>query len=175
MQSVTEDSILVRKVVDNFRHDVLETVIFRDEVTHLVKTSALVSICGFLKTDRDLQMNYIVDVIGVDYKGRTPRFEVVYHLYSLNRKHRIRLKVRVDEHESVPSVAHIWTGANWPEREAYDMFGIVFSGHPNLKRIYMPEDWEGFPLRKDYPLRGYKDRYNPYGEEREEDWSPGLK
>lgn len=175
MAAVTEDSILVRKIVDNFRDDILKTVIFRNEVTHLVNASALTSICDFLKTDGDLRMNYLVDVVGVDYYTETPRFEVVYHLYSLSKKHRIRLKVRVNEGESVPSVAHIWSGANWPEREAFDMFGIVFAGHPDLRRIYMAPDWDGFPLRKDFPLRGYKDQFNPFGEERDENWSPGIK
>lgn len=172
---VGEDSALVRKIRENFRDDVLETVLFRGEVSHLIKVTALTSVCDFLKTDRALMMNYIVDVLGVDYYTERPRFEVVYHLYSLSKKHRIRLKVRVDEGGSVPSVTHIWSGANWPEREAYDMFGIIFTGHPDLRRIYMPEDWEGFPLRKDYPLRGYKDKYNPNGVEREEEWSPGKK
>ncbi|OGQ56746.1 MAG: hypothetical protein A3J24_08080 [Deltaproteobacteria bacterium RIFCSPLOWO2_02_FULL_53_8] len=175
MSAVTEDSILVKKIVSNFRGDVLKTTIFRNEVTHLVSVSALTSICDFLKTDRELGMNYLVDVVGVDYITETPRFEVVYHLYSLAKKHRIRLKVRVGDGESVPSVTHIWSGANWPEREAYDMFGIVFTGHPDLRRIYMAEDWEGFPLRKDFPLRGYKDQFNPFGEERAEKWSPGVK
>ncbi|MBI5561752.1 MAG: NADH-quinone oxidoreductase subunit C [Deltaproteobacteria bacterium] len=175
MKTVAEDSVLVKKVVDNFWDAVVATTLFRGEVTHMVKVSAIVSICDFLKTDPDLRMNYLVDVIGVDYYAETPRFEVVYHLYSLPKKHRIRLKVRVNEGDQVPSVTHIWSGANWPEREAFDMFGIVFEGHPDLRRIYMAEDWQGHPLRKDYPLRGYKDRYNPYGMEREEEWSPGKK
>jgi len=79
---------------------------------------------------------------------------------------RLRLKVRVGEGEEVDSVTSVWRSAGWAEREAYDMFGIVFKGHPDLRRIYMPEDFEGFPLRKDYPLRGYKDEFNPNGEER---------
>ena len=83
-----------------------------------------------------------------------------------SQKHRIRVKVRVRADEPVPTVSDLWQGADWPEREAFDMFGIVFEGHPNLKRIYLPQDWVGYPLRKDYPLRGYKDRYNPFGEEK---------
>ncbi|MBI5588357.1 MAG: NADH-quinone oxidoreductase subunit C [Deltaproteobacteria bacterium] len=162
-----EDSVLVKKVKEAFRDQILDTVVFRGEVTHLVETAAVRNLCNFLRIDPDLRMNYIVDVVGADYFGENPRFEVVYHLYSIQKKHRIRVKVRVNEGETVPSVTSIWPGANWPEREAYDMFGIVFDGHPNMKRIYMAEDWEGYPLRKDYPLRGYKDRYNPNGVEKE--------
>lgn len=161
--------LLIQGVKDNFRDAVLNTVVFRGEVTHLVDKGALGAICNFLKTDPRFKMNYLVDVAGADYYPETPRFEVVYHLYSISRKHRLRLKIRVAHGETAPSVTSIWPGADWPEREAYDMFGIVFEGHPNLKRIYMADDWEGHPLRKDYPLRGFKDRYNPYGVEKEED------
>lgn len=157
----------MQKVKDTFRHDVVDSVLFRNEATLLIEKNSLRSVCNFLKNDPDTKMNYLVDVIGVDYHERVPRFDVVYHLYSIPKKHRIRLKVRLSEGEAVPTVSDIWSGANWPEREAYDMFGIVFENHPNLKRIYMPGDWDGFPLRKDYPLRGYKDRYNPFGEEKE--------
>ena len=86
--------------------------------------------------------------------GREPRFEVVYHLFSISRHHRIRLKAMVGENETIPSVISVWGTADWLEREAYDMYGIVFDGHPNLTRILMPDDWDGYPLRKDYPLKG---------------------
>ncbi len=162
-----EDSVLVRKVREAFIGQIIETVVFRGEVTHLVDRTTVRNLCNFLKIDPDLSMNFIVDVAGADYYGENPRFEVVYHLYSIRKKHRIRVKVRVNEGETVPSVTSIWPGADWPEREVYDMYGIAFDGHPNMKRIYMAEDWEGYPLRKDYPLRGYKDRYNPNGEEKE--------
>ncbi len=165
---VEKESVLIKKVKEAFRDAILETTVFRGEITHLVEKSSILSLCTFLKNDPELKMNYLVDVIGVDYQPREPRFEVVYHLYSISRKHRVRLKVRLAEGEAVASVANVWKGADWPEREAYDMFGIVFEGHPELKRIYMADDWEGFPLRKDYPLRGFKDRYNPYGVDKEE-------
>lgn len=165
---VEKESVLIKKVKEAFRDAILETNVFRGEVTHVIEKGSLLSLCTFLKNDPDLKMNYLVDVIGVDYQPREPRFEVVYHLYSISRRHRIRLKVRLAEGEAVASVANVWKGADWPEREAYDMFGIVFEGHPELKRIYLADDWEGFPLRKDYPLRGYKDRYNPYGVDKEE-------
>lgn len=168
MTPVDKEELLINKIKATFRNEVLDTQVFRGEVTHVIEKKALRSICNFLKTDPDLRMNYIVDVLGVDYINEVPRFEVVYHLYSIPRKLRVRLKLRVAEGETVPSVTSIWPGADWPEREAFDMFGIVFEGHPNLKRIYLAEDWEGYPLRKDYPLRGYKDRYNPFGVDRED-------
>lgn len=158
---------ILKKVKDTFRHSVLEAVLFRGEVTVLVDKNALRAVCNYLKTDPELKMNYLVDVLGVDYHPAAPRFEVVYHLYSIPKKHRIRVKVKLGEGESAPTVTDMWSAANWPEREAYDMFGIVFEGHPNMKRIYLADDWEGFPMRKDYPLRGYKDRYNPFGEDKE--------
>jgi NADH-quinone oxidoreductase subunit C len=166
MAGTVNEDILVDRVRNAFRDDIIETTVFRGEVTHVVKTRLLTSLCAYLKTDLELRMNYLVDVLGVDYPDRSPRFEVVYHLYSTSKKHRLRLKVRLDEGETVQTVTSIWRSAGWPERETYDMFGIVFEGHENLRRIYLADDWEGFPLRKDYPLRGYKDRYNPYGEEK---------
>ena len=162
------EPILIDNLKKQFKDGIISTSLFKDEVTHLVTISALLSICKFLKTDPSMQMNYLVDVVGVDYTPATPRFEVVYHLYSIPQRLRIRLKIKVEEGESLPSVTGIWPAADFPEREAYDMYGIYFDDHPNLKRIYMPHDWEGFPLRKDYPLRGYKDQYNPFGEEKEE-------
>ena len=169
MTPIDKKQILIKKLQDNFRHDVISTAVWKGEVTHLVEKNALKGICNFLKDDFDFRMNYLVDVVGVDFHPETPRFEVVYHLYSISKKHRLRLKVKAATGEDVPSVTGVWSGADWPEREAFDMFGIVFEGHPDLKRIYMPVEWEGHPLRKDYPLKGYKDRYNPYGEELEEE------
>lgn len=168
MRPADSDAVLIDKMRAAFRDKIISTTVHRGEVTHLVCKSALRSVCTFLKTDPELRMNFCADVVGVDYMGESPRFEVVYHLYSIPRKHRVRIKVRVEEGESLPSVTSIWAGADWAEREVYDMFGVVFEDHPNMKRIYLAEDWEGYPLRKDYPLRGYKDRYNPYGAEREE-------
>lgn len=95
-----------------------------------------------------------LDVCAVDWFPASPRFEVVYHLYHPLKYARLRVKTRVPEDEEMPSVVSIWPGANWPEREAYDLFGIRFQGHPNLTRIYLPDDWEGHPLRKDYPTAG---------------------
>lgn len=166
MAEPVNERLLVDKVKTTFETDITATTVFRGDVTHVVETRALRRLLSFLKSDAELQFNYLVDVLAVDYYDREPRFEVVYHLYSIPKKHRLRVKVRVQANEPVPTVSDLWQGADWPEREAFDMFGIVFDGHPNLKRIYLPQDWDGYPLRKDYPLRGYKDRYNPFGEEK---------
>ncbi len=168
MATHINEPLLVEMIHKTFPDAILQTVIYKDAVTHLVRKKALLSLCDYFKKESQLQMNYLVDVIGIDFMPAKPRFEVVYHLYSIPKRHRIRLKVKLDEEESIPTVTGIWPAADWPEREAYDMYGITFAGHPNLKRIYMDPDWEGFPLRKDYPLRGYKDRYNPFGEEKED-------
>jgi NADH-quinone oxidoreductase subunit C len=95
-----------------------------------------------------------LDVLVVDYLPSRPRFELVYHLYQPWKHARLRVKARVAINQHVPSVTAIWQGANWPEREAFDLFGVVFDGHPDLKRIYLPDDWDGHPLRKDYPMTG---------------------
>ncbi len=169
MTDNAKSTLLEEKLRRKFKDGVIDTIVSHGEVTHLVKKETLRAMCEFLKTDAELRMNYLVDVLGVDYAPAIPRFEVVYHLYSIPKRHRLRLKVKADEGEPVPSVIDIWPAADWPERETYDMYGVIFDGHPNLKRIYMAPDWEGYPLRKDYPLRGYKDEYNPFGEEKEED------
>lgn len=169
MTPADREDIVIKKIKDTFRHDVIETSVFKGEVTHVIEIKALRAVCNFLKTDPELRMNFLVDVLGVDYYKETPRFEVVYHFYSIQRKRRVRVKVRAAEGEQVPSITSLWPAADWPEREVYDMYGIVFEGHPNLKRIYLAHDWEGHPLRKDYPLKGFKDRYNPYGEDKPEE------
>jgi NADH-quinone oxidoreductase subunit C len=125
------------------------------EVTVVVDRERIVEVCRFLKSDPDLRYDLLTDVAGVDYLGREPRFEVVYHLYSVPHNSRLRLKVRVPEGDpTVPSVTSVWSTANWHEREAFDMLGIRFAGHPDLRRIYMPDDYPGHPLRKDFPPLG---------------------
>ncbi|RJQ80059.1 MAG: NADH-quinone oxidoreductase subunit C [Desulfobacteraceae bacterium] len=170
MITAVKEALLLDKVQKRFKDAILATGLFQDEVCHLVDKKALVGICEFLKNDPELNLNYLVDVLGVDYTPASPRFEVVYHLYSISQRHRLRLKVKADSEEPIPTVTGIWPAAEWPEREVYDMYGIVFEEHPDLKRIYMAPDWQGFPMRKDYPLKGYKDEYNPFGEEVEEDF-----
>ena len=170
MNAPVKNETLVDRLCDRFKHGILATNVSGDEVCHLVAKDSLVPICAFIKADPDFMMNYLVDILGVDHLPSSPRFEVVYHFYSISKKHRLRLKVKVDDDESVPTVTGFWPAADWPEREVYDMYGIVFDGHPDLTRIYMAPDWQGFPLRKDYPLRGYKDEYNPFGDETEEEF-----
>src|SRR6185295_17042461 len=105
-----------------------------------------------VRDDPAFACEFLMDVTAVDYIGSTPRFEVVYHVYSRTRNHRLRLKARVpEERPHIASVVGVWRGANWLERETYDMYGIVFDGHPDLRRIYLYPEFEGFPLRKDYP------------------------
>ncbi|MEE9181222.1 MAG: NADH-quinone oxidoreductase subunit C, partial [candidate division NC10 bacterium] len=143
----------VRRLHEAFPGAVAAAVAFQDEVTITVAREAIDRICRFLKEDPDLRYDFLADLCGVDWWGkREPRFEVVYHLYSIPRGDRIRLKVRVPDETEVPTVTGVWLTANWHEREVFDMFGLRFAGHPDLRRILMPEDWEGHPLRKDYPV-----------------------
>lgn len=125
---------------------------FRGELTLIIAKDALQGICDFLKNDPDLQYNFLSDLTAVDYPEREKRFEMVYNLYSIPKRWRVRLKVNIGEEESVPSVTPIWSTANWLEREVFDMFGVEFENHPDLRRILMPDDWVGHPLRKDFPL-----------------------
>jgi NADH-quinone oxidoreductase subunit C len=124
------------------------------DATVMIRPESLRSVMEFLKNDPRLQFNLLVDITAVDYLGRKPRFEVVYHLLSIGHKRRLRIKLRLDGNDpAVESMAGLWGSADWLEREVWDMFGIRFAGHPNLKRILMYEEFEGHPLRKDYPMR----------------------
>lgn len=156
---------IISKIKGRFGDAIVDSHSFRGDDTVVVKRERLKDLCSYLKSDPELDFDYLLDVCGVDYAQREPRFDVVYHLSSIRKKHRVRVKTMVDEGEKVDSVTSVWGTADWTERETYDMFGIEFEGHPDLKRIYMADDWKGHPLRKDYPERGYKDHYNPFGEE----------
>lgn len=144
------------KVKDKFPEAVLSAHDFHGDETVVVKKGALVEVIRFLKEAPEMDFNVLIDLSAVDYLtfGETrPRFEVVYHLYSLLKNHRLRLKVPVEEKDpAVPTLTGIWPVADWYEREVWDMFGIRFLGHPNLKRILMYEEFVGHPLRKDYPV-----------------------
>jgi NADH-quinone oxidoreductase subunit C len=152
--------IEIQKIRERYPDAIEEIYEFRGDTWLYIRPDYLVRVCALLRDDPDLNYLYISDVMGIDWlphwqAGKKPkRFEVVYNLYSPVSFQRIFLKVRVNEGERVPSVTPIWEGANYPEREVYDLFGIPFEGHPNLKRILMPDDWVGHPLRKDYPLGG---------------------
>ncbi len=117
-----------------------------------VKREAIAEVCRALK--QDLGFDMAPYITAVDYLGQTPRFEVVYNLYATKRNARVRLRVPVGEGEALPSVTGVWRGADWPERYCWDMYGIRFTGHPDLKRLLLYEEFVGHPLRKDYPLRG---------------------
>ncbi|HEV2905500.1 MAG TPA: NADH-quinone oxidoreductase subunit C [Pyrinomonadaceae bacterium] len=128
------------------------------ETTVIVPREHIVEACTFLKTTPGLDFDLLADLCGFD-RGpeEEPRFEVNYHLFSTTRYHRLRLKVVLNEEDArVPTVTGVWRTANWHERETYDLFGVIFAGHPDLRRILLPEDWQGYALRKDFPLRGYE-------------------
>ena len=128
------------------------------EVTMHVPREHIVSVCSFLKAEPDLEFNFLADLCGADRGPEDePRFEVNYHLFSTTKHHRLRLKVLLNEDDPhVATVTDVWRTANWHERETYDLVGIIFDGHPDLRRILLPDDWQGHALRKDFPLRGYE-------------------
>ena len=143
------------RLKEQFPDAVVEIHDHRGDETAILQREALVPIARFLKSDSGFDMNILTDLTAVDGLGMkwSPRFEVVYHFYSLAKNHRLRVKVRVDEKDAVmPTVTPLWPAADWFEREVWDMFGIRFDGHPNLKRILMYEEFTGHPLRKDYPV-----------------------
>ena len=128
---------------------------FRGELTVVVPRERIVELCRFLKEDPELQFGLLADLCGLDMYTPENRFAVVYNLYSMERHHRIRLKVFVEEEDPhVSTVTGVWGTANWHERETFDMFGIVFDGHPDLRRMYLPDEFQYHPLRKDFPLMG---------------------
>jgi NADH-quinone oxidoreductase subunit C len=131
---------------------------FRGDLTVVVRRDDIVRVAEFIKTDSSLAFDLVIDVLGVDMYRPEERFEVIYIIYSLVNKRFLRLKVRLPEDTpTVPTVTGVWPGANWHERETWDMFGIKFAGHPDLRRLYMPEEFEHHPLRKDFPLMGIPD------------------
>ena len=128
------------------------------ETTAIVAREQIVEACNLLKTTPGLEFDMLADLCGFD-RGpeEEPRFEVNYHLFSTKSFHRLRLKVLLNEEDArVPTVTGVWRTANWHERETYDLFGVIFDGHPDLRRILLPDDWQGHALRKDFPLRGYE-------------------
>jgi NADH-quinone oxidoreductase subunit C len=129
----------------------------REELTIWIEKGSIREACAILWEDPHCPFNYLCDLTAVDWYPSEPRFEVVYHLLSIPKKERVRLKGRLDSSSpSIESVTSVWPAANFYEREVFDLFGIRFTGHPNLKRIMMPDNWEGHPLRKDYPVEGYR-------------------
>src|SRR5215475_11166978 len=153
-ENLTRNSIAA--AVDAFDADAIKAgKIDRGELTLEIAPAKIVSVCGFLKYDQTFVR--LSTVTAVDRYPAEPRFEVVYHLHSIERNERVRLKSRVHgEDPVIESVTGVWRGANWYERETFDLFGIKFLNHPDLRRIMLPENWEGHPLRKDYPVTGWR-------------------
>src|SRR5215470_11009196 len=149
---MADGAVVLDSLRERFPGDVLATDTHRGDLSATVNPTRLLDVARFVRDEPALRFDMPIDVTAVDYLGRQPRFEVVYHLYSTGHRHRLRLKARVPEADpSIPSVTPVWAGANWLERETYDMYGIRFSGHPDLRRIYLYDEFEGHPLRKDYP------------------------
>jgi NADH-quinone oxidoreductase subunit C len=144
----------VAAAVEAFDSDAIQTGKYeRGELTLEIAPAKIASVCGFLKFDQ--QFVRVSSVTAVDWYPREPRFEVIYHLHSVARNERIRLKCRLaGASAEIDSVTGVWRGADWYEREVFDLFGIRFHNHPDLRRILMPDEWEGHPLRKDYPITG---------------------
>ena len=136
-------------------NEVLGTKIDRDELTVHAERAALTKLLGFLRDDQNCQFKQLMDVTAVDHPDREERFEVVYHLLSLKHNQRVRVKVTTDDATPVPSATGVFNSANWFEREVWDLFGVFFSDHPDLRRILTDYGFEGHPLRKDFPLTGY--------------------
>ena len=149
---------LVKELKEKFAEAVLEASEFLGQLSIRVEVSRIVEVCDTLRTDSDTAFNYLSDLTCVHYPdNRDAPFEVVYNLYSISKNERVRLKVATSE--GVESVTGLWPSADWPEREVYDLFGVVFHHHPDLRRILLPPDWEGHPLRKDYPLEFVENRW----------------
>jgi NADH-quinone oxidoreductase subunit C len=149
--SVPEPPVLAR-LRERFPQAVLATHAYRGDASAEIVPASLLEVCAFLRDDPVLAFDFLVDVTAVDYIGSVPRFELVYHFYSIPRNHRVRVKARVpEERPCIASLTSLWRGADWLERETFDMYGIRFEGHPDLRRIYLYEEFQGHPLRKDYP------------------------
>lgn len=150
-------TLAVRKLKERDPQAAAEVNSFRGETTVVVPRERLVRTAEFLKSDPELAFDFLSDITAVDRFPVEPRFEVNYHLTSLKNRARLRLKVKVTAKDPVvATVTTLWPTANWHEREIFDLMGVRFEGHPNLTRILMPDDWEGHPHRKDYPVEGYR-------------------
>jgi NADH-quinone oxidoreductase subunit C len=154
----TRSSPLLDRLREKMPGDVLATHTRLGDATALVQASRVVPVMRFLRDDEFAAFDMLMDLTAVDFLGREPRFEVVYHLYSLARGHRLRIKAGVSEEAcEIDSLVDVWPSANWMEREVWDLYGIRFAGHPDLRRLLLYEEFEGHPLRKDYP----KERRQP--------------
>ena len=151
------DQLVVNKIETAVPEAIEEVADFRGERTIFVKKDQLKTVCQFLRDDEELQYNFLSDICADDLLPEFPRFAVNYHLYSIPKNHRLRIRVWVeDPDEGVETMTDIWPIANWLEMEVWDLMGIQFKGNGSLRRLFLPEDWQGHPLRKDYPL-GYEE------------------
>jgi NADH-quinone oxidoreductase subunit C len=147
--------LIPQKLRENFPQVTFDFVDYRGDLSVKFDKEYVNKICRFLKEDQELDFKLCEDVTAVDWAKRKNRFTVVYHIFSFKHNFRLRLKADVDESEcSIDTVSSVWRTADWHERETYDMFGITFNNHPDLRRMYMPEDFKYHPLRKDFPLMG---------------------
>lgn len=142
------------RLKEKFGPAIEEAYLPDDQLTLVVRRDSIVDVLIFLKDDEESLFDHFMDLTAVDYLGKEPRFEVVIHLVSIPKLHRVRIKIKLEEDDSVmPTITSVYPGANWFERECWDLYGIKFDGHPNLTRILLYEGFEGHPLRKDYPLK----------------------
>jgi NADH-quinone oxidoreductase subunit C len=148
-------ALIPQKLKEQFNELAFEVSEYLDELTIKLPKEQIVKVCEFLKKNSDMEFLLCLDITAIDWAKRKNRFTVVYHIYSFKNNFRLRLKADIDESDcAIDTVSSVWKGANWQERETYDMYGIKFNNHPDLRRMYMPEDFEYHPLRKDFPLMG---------------------
>ncbi len=166
------ETTVLAKVEAAFSGKIVESSTLHGDETIVIGRDDALAVFTALRNDPEFSFELLSDLTVVDYFGKEPRFEIIYHLKSLTLGHRLRVKIRVTEDDPVaPSLSSLWKSANWLEREAWDMFGVRFSGHPDLRRILMYEEFRGYPLRKDYPV----DRRQPLVEERDPITNPWPK
>lgn len=156
--------VALKRLLEKFPDAVAASHAQHGDETAVVKASRLIEVMTFLRDDEATSFEMLMDLTGVDLLGREePRFQVVYHLYSVSKNHRLRIKAGADEEDPrVPSVTGLWKSATWMEREAFDLYGIKFDGHPDLRRILLYPEFEGHPLRKDYPMEQRQPRIPPW-------------
>jgi len=147
--------LIIQKVKEQFDNSIEEIKEFRGDLSITIKKEKIVELAKLLKEDNDLHFETCIDVTAIDWATRKNRFTVVYHVYSYKNNFTLRIKANIDDNPpQIESVTSVWKSANWYERETYDMYGIIFINHPDLRRIYMPEGFEYHPLRKDFPVLG---------------------
>ncbi len=170
-QSAFENKFII-KLKEKFKENILDAKIYGNDLTIWISKEILIPLCKELWEEGFI---YLVDIMAIHQPEKAKKFALSYILHNMKNQERIRLKLEINDEEMVPSLVEIWKGANWLEREAYDMFGIIFSNHPNLERILMWEGFEGHPLRKDFPLRGISTGASQYPDIYQEGGGPEEK